>query len=192
LRVEKRRIPIEGQITIVEALMFDNDDRLRLGAMYNNWVSLKNELSAFRARSINFPEGISESAFCLCFDIDNCGRVLSVNRGSVSFDVINFQTNMRLQIKATSIESDLTSFGPTSVWDELFFLDFYRDGNFDGTFDIYYIPDEYLFDRIVNRKKNETFRDQQAQGRRPRLSVEAIIEEYDIQIMNTCNIHNIN
>lgn len=189
MRLERRRIPIEGQITVVEALMFDNNDRLRLSTMYNNWVALKNELSAFRSRSINFPEGISESAFCICFDIENCGRVLNVNRGSVSFDVINFHTNLRLQIKATSIENDLTSFGPTSVWDELYFLDFYREGNFDGTFDIYFIPDDYLFNRIVNRKKNETFRDQQTQGRRPRLSVEAIIEEYDIRIMRTCNIH---
>ena len=176
-------------MTSVEALMFDNSDRPRLSAMYNNWVALKNELSAFRSRSINFPEGISESEFCICFDINNCGRVLSVGRGSVSFDVINFQNNTRLQIKATSIERDLTSFGPTSIWDELYFLDFYRIGNFDGTFDIYHIPDEYIFDRVINRRDNETFRDQQMQGRRPRLRIEDIIEEYDIRILKTCNIH---
>lgn len=187
----RRKILIDGQITIVEALMFDISDKTRLSAMYNNWVALKNELKEFRSRSVNLPEGISESAFCIFFDIENCGRALKIYRGSSSFDVINFKTKKRIQIKATSIDYDLTSFGPTSVWDEIYFLDFFKDGKFEGIFDIYLIPDDIIFKQIVNKKKNETFMDQQAQGRRPRLSVKALIKENNISAIKTGDLFKI-
>ncbi len=191
MREVEGRIPIEGQIASVLALMFDDSDKPKLYKMYNLWHELSESLKKFHSRGINLPEGISESAFCIFFDIENCGRALKINRGSSSFDVINFKTNKRIQIKATSIDHDLTSFGPTSVWDEIFFLDFFRDGEFKGKFDIYLIPDDIIFKKIVNKKKNETFMDQQAQGRRPRLSVKALIYENNIRAIKTGDLFNI-
>ncbi len=188
MREVPRQILIEGQIALVSALMFDEDDKPKLYKMYKIWHELSESLKNYHSRGINLPEGISESAFCICIDIENCGRALKINRGSSSFDVINFRTNKRIQIKATSIAKDLTSFGPTSVWDELYFLDFFRNGDFDGTFDVYCIPDEIILNQILNKRLNQTFRDQQQQGRRPRLSVKSLITKYDIQIFQNCNI----
>ncbi len=185
MREVQKRITIEGQIASVLALMFDESDKIKICKMYQLWHELSENLKKFHSRGINLPEGISESAFCICFDIENCGRALKINRGSSSFDVINFKTNKRIQIKATSIDKDLTSFGPASVWDEIYFLDFFRDGEFKGKFDIYLIPDEIILNKIVNKKKNETFMDQQAQGRRPRLSVKALIKENNISVIKT-------
>ncbi len=172
-------------MALVLALMFEDSDKIKLCKMYQIWHELSKNLKEFHSRGINLPEGISESAFCICFDIENCGRALKINRGSSSFDVINFETNKRIQIKATSIDNDLTSFGPTSVWDEIYFLDFFRDGEFRGKYDIYLIPDDIILNKIVNKKKNETFMDQQAQGRRPRLSVKALINENNISAIKT-------
>jgi len=64
---------------------------------------------------------------------------------------------------------DLTSFGPTSEWDELYFLDFYREGNWDGTFDIYKIPNELIYNHKVNQ--HQTMKEQQLEKRRPRFSI---------------------
>jgi hypothetical protein len=76
--------------------------------------------------------------------------------------------------------SDLTSFGPTSRWDKLYFLDFYNNGNLDGSFDCYEIDTALIYNTVVNQGKNETFVDQQRQGRRPRLSLKKIIRENNI------------
>ena len=175
----------------VLALMFEDSDKIKLRKMYENWKELGDSLKEFHSRRVNLPEGISESVFCIFFDIENCGRALKINRGSSSFDVINFETKKRIQIKATSIVNDLTSFGPTSVWDELYFLDFCKDGKLEGKFDIYLIPDDIIFKTIVNKKKNETFMDQQAQGRRPRLSVKALINENNISPIKTGDLLNV-
>lgn len=86
------------------------------------WKSLNDDLKAISTRGINLPETISENAFCL-FGKDYV-RVVSLKKGKRSYDVLNTKTGKRIQIKASSIASDLTSFGPRSEWDELFFLDF--------------------------------------------------------------------
>jgi len=184
----RRSVQINGVTTSVEAFMFDAEDIEKISTMYTYWRDLSKLLKDFKSRAINLPEGLSESAFCICFDIKNCGRVTKIERGSVSFDVINFRTGKRIQVKACSINNDLTSFGPTSVWDDFYFMDFYKDGSFNGSFDIYLIPDELVYNTIVNTRKNETFKDQQLQGRRPRLSVKKIIKNNNIDILKTCNL----
>ena len=62
----------------------------------------------------------------------------------------------------------------------LYFLDFYRDGDLDGSFDIYEIDKELIYNTIVHKGNSETFRDQQAQKRRPRLSLKALIKLHSI------------
>ena len=64
---------------------------------------------------------------------------------------------------------DLTSFGPNSQWDRIFFVDFYREGLWDATFDIYEIATEDIYNFPVNA--TQTMADQKAQGRRPRFSI---------------------
>lgn len=86
-----------------------------------------------------------------------------------SFDAYCPQTNKRIQVKACSVIPDLTSFGPKSVWDEIYFLDFYKEGEWDGTFDVYHIPNELIYSQAVN--KTATLQNFQELGKRPRFSI---------------------
>jgi len=88
---------------------------------------------------------------------------------NTSFDAYHLGTNKRIQVKACSVLPDLTSFGPRTQWDEIYFVDFYRDGSWDGKFDIYLIENEDIYNFPVNA--TQTYRDQQAEGRRPRFSI---------------------
>lgn len=165
MREETRVITIEGVQCRVELLCFEPADRARIRELYNAWRTLTDGMHAFGSRGINIPEGLSESIFCLEY---NSARVINVSGPtSGSFDTIDLQNFRRQQIKATSVEGDLTSFGPRSVWDDLYWLDFFRDGSFDGRLDVYLIPNDLIYNFRINAR--ETFRDQQQQRRRPRL-----------------------
>lgn len=59
-------------------------------------------------------------------------------------------------------------------------MDFAVNGKIDGIIDVYRL-DFALDDVVLNAKKNETFKMQQEQGRRPRLSLKKLIKEKDIK-----------
>ncbi len=165
------QITILGQQFPARWLRFENTDRCELRNLYNQWHNLSTSMRAFHARSVNFPEGISEGVFALQFDSP---KIISLRGNtSVSFDCYNPQRQTRIQVKATSVNDDLTSFGPSSVWDELFFMDFFHQGNFDGSYAVYQIPNDLILNFQINA--NQTFQDQQRQGRRPRLHVKSSI-----------------
>jgi len=148
-------------------LMFENLDRTKLQKIYKNWRNLCDQLVEMEARKVNLPEGLSESAVCLEMGFVRCTE--SISAANSSFDAYDLKNKKRIQIKACSILPDLTSFGPNSKWDEIYFVDFFRNGDWDGTFDIYLIPNELIYSHKVN--KNQTLKDQQEQGRRPRFSI---------------------
>lgn len=184
MREENRIIVLDGQNCNVNLLIIEESDRNRLRELYSSWRNLTSGMKDFKSRGINLPEGLSESAFCLEY---GSARVINVSGASGSFDTIDLASGARQQIKATSVRGDLTSFGPRSVWDDLFWLDFFREGNFDGTFDVYRIPNDLIYNYRLNA--NETFRDQQQQGRRPRLSIRnGIIIPHNLQPERTCKI----
>jgi len=178
------KITVDGKKYDAVLLQTEKKDAAELKKLYNAWVDLKNGLKSFESRAPNLPEGISEGAFSLEF---NCPRVLDVRGTAASYDCYNPKTHERIQIKATTIRYDLTSFGPDSVWDVLYLLDFYREGNFDGTYDVYEIPNDLIYNHQISR--TQTFRDQQRQGRRPRFGIkQKIIEEHGIKPIKTCTI----
>ena len=178
------KITVDGKKYDAVLLQTEKKDAAELKKLYNAWVDLKNGLKSFESRAPNLPEGISEGAFSLEF---NCPRVLDVRGTAASYDCYNPKTHERIQIKATTIRYDLTSFGPDSVWDVLYLLDFYREGNFDGTYDVYEIPNDLIYNHQISR--TQTFRDQQRQGRRPRFGIkQKIIEEHGIEPIKTCTI----
>jgi hypothetical protein len=168
---------IQAQVTILE-----KQDRALLKNLYSRWKSLNDDLKAISTRGINLPETISENAFCL-FGKDYV-RVVSLKKGKCSYDVLNTKTGSRIQIKATSIDSDLTSFGPRSEWDELYFLDFSAG---DGSFKVYKIEADWIYKYQVN--KNQTFAQQQAEKRRPRFSIiEGIIKPRKLKTIAVCRL----
>ena len=146
---------------------FDKEDGAILFQIYNEWRELCDKLAIIGSRSVNLPEGLSEGAFSLAM---NSTRVSgSITKANSSFDCFELSSNSRIQVKACSVLPDLTSFGPKTQWDKLFFCDFYRDGSWSGKFDIYHVPNELIYNHKVN--KNQTFKQQQQEARRPRLSI---------------------
>jgi len=149
------------------AQIFEEEDRKILSEIYQMWRDLSKRLTSIKSRAINLPEGLSEGAFCL--EMNTVRIINNIPGANTSFDCYDFKDNSRIQVKACSVLPDLTSFGPKSVWDKIYFCDFYREGNWDGTFDIYLIDNDDIYNQHV--KEDETFRDQQRQGRRPRFSI---------------------
>lgn len=64
------------------------------------------------------------------------------NQGDSSADLIT-KSEDEIQIKDTTIGNDLTSFGPTSTWDFLIFMDY----SILDEITIYNIPDESVLAR---------------------------------------------
>ena len=182
MKIEWRKYSIKGKeiealVTISERL-----DRWRLRKLYFKWKKLNDAIKKISTRGINLPEAISENAFCIFFP--ECIRVVKLKQEKCSYDVLNRKTGARIQIKASSIDEDLTSFGPRSEWDELFFLDF-SEG--DGSFKVYKIEKESIYKHKVNR--NQTFEQQQAEARRPRFSItENIIKPKGLKPIKICRL----
>ena len=168
MKIEEKisKLP-EGDITC-SYFIFDENDKKEIIKIYTNWCEINKKLKAYGARTINIPELLSESVYCM---FTNSGRLKSCEYSKVntSWDCYNFDTNKRVQVKATSVAEDLTSFGPRSEWDTLIFCDFYVEGKFDGSFRFYEIPNEKVYSQQVNR--NQTFKEQQEASRRPRFSI---------------------
>jgi len=179
-KIERLRLP-EGVFN-VEVLAFSEQDHAFLSKIYRNWRNLCGDLALIEARGINLPEGLSESAFCI--EMGAVRVIRSIPGANSSWDCYDINRKKRIQVKACSVLPDLTSFGPESQWDEIYFLDFYREGKWDGTFNIYLIPNRSIYEYPVNR--GQTMREQQEQRRRPRFSIySGIIEPQKIRPIKT-------
>jgi len=179
------RITLPEGVFETEVLKFESSDRKLLYRIYCKWRTLNKLLVSLGARSVNVPEGLSEGAFCL--EMNMVQVIRSIPGANNSFDCFDLKSNKRIQVKACSVIPDLTSFGPRSKWDELYFLDFYRKGKWDGTFDIYIISNNEIYKRKVNSAK--TFRYQQKEGKRPRFSIfEEIVLKKNLKPIKTGNL----
>ena len=156
----------DGSVVIGD--QFDIEDYEKIKVIFKSWLQLNILLHSLGGRGLNVPDVVSEGIYCYMFN------AVRTNGAAYSYDAVDLLTNEGVQIKSTSIGEDLTSFGPTSTWDVLIFMDFAPTGVIDGTVDIYRI-DAHPGEIIMNKKKGETFIDQQMQGRRPRLSIKSQI-----------------
>ncbi|MEK7117297.1 MAG: Bsp6I family type II restriction endonuclease [Patescibacteria group bacterium] len=178
MKLSKHQLKTKKGMLVVEVASFDKKDAKTFKKLFNMWVKLNKGLGKY-GRKVNIPEVLSEGMFCVFSDSVRCQKKIR-GVGSISFDTINLKTEEREQIKASSIETDLTSFGPKSEWDKLYFMNFYNNGNIDGTFDVYEIPNKLIYSKKVNI--GQTMRLQQKEKRRPRFSImDAIIKPYKIK-----------
>lgn len=183
--LENRKVNIDGTEVLAELQIFEHGDKKVIKKLYENWLSLSSMCQEMKGRRINIPEILSEGVFCIEF---GCARFINC-AGSISssFDCFKLDENKRIQVKACSVKEDLTSFGPKSVWDEIYLMHFLPNNNYDGAFSIYKIDDQFIYNHKVN--KNETFRDQQMAGKRPRFSImKDIIVPKKIDPIKTGNI----
>ena len=185
MKFKKEKILIEGKYYEAELQYFEKSDQKHIKELYSYWKKLRSGMKEMKTRHPNLPEGISEGAFAIFF---NSPRLIKVfGKTSGSFDNYDKKSHERIQVKATTIETDLTSFGPKSVWDVLYFLDFYRDGKFDGKFDVYKIQNDSIYSQQVSKTK--TFREIQKEGKRPRFSIKSgIIRPENIKPVKTCQL----
>ncbi len=180
MEIKTHKAKVFGQNCLVNLMEFDKEDAKKWKELFDAWKKLKMGMRAYKSREPNFPEGLSEVAFCL---YSGSGRLLSLKgKSSSSFDTFNVKTGKAEQIKASSVEKDLTSFGPRSKWDDLYFLDFYNNGKLDGTFNVYKVPTKLI--HKVEVKKGITFLARQLEGKRPRFGiVKTFIEKGIIKLV---------
>lgn len=133
----------------------------RIIGFYHNWKELNYGIKEFANRGVNLHEYISEGIVSYHYDF-----YINNEKGADSADCYDNDNN-KVQVKGSSTyDSDLSSFGPDSEFDRLFYL------GLDVKSDTCYIweVDASLLDTTyVN--KTETFRDQQKAGKRPRFSI---------------------
>jgi len=167
MKLRKYAVKTGGNKIDIEVAIFSKKDAKTFKRLFDIWVKLNNGLGKY-GRKVNIPEVLSEGMFCVFSSSARYQRKLK-GKGSASFDTINLKTGEREQIKASSIKSDLTSFGPKSEWDKLYFMNFYNNGAPDGTFDVYEISTRLIYENKVN--KGQTMKGQQDEKRRPRFSI---------------------
>ena len=167
--MEKIKVTLKNN-EIVQGDKFEKKDLETLKDIFNDWKKINSKVNSLGGRGLNVPDVFSEALYCIYFN------AIRTNKTAHSYDCVNIENGAGVQIKSASIQNDCTSFGPTSTWDELYFMDFAIDGEIDGRVDVYQL-DFSLDNIIMNNKKHETFKMQQLQGRRPRLSLKKIIRE---------------
>jgi len=167
----------------IELKLINKKKVLEVLEAYFLWKKSSKKVKELNGRGINLPEAISERLVCYFNDFS-----LTPDEGS--YDAINSKGET-IQIKATSaFDNELTSFGPRSKFDFLHFARF--DTNKDEVW-LYDIPKKELDSVVVNKKKNETFLNQQEQGRRPRLSiVKEFIEKLNLEPYKKVNLRELN
>lgn len=151
---------------VIEGDCFDANDEKMFKTILKQIKDINLKLKALKGRMINVPDVVSEGLFAYHF---NSIRTNDVD-GAHSYDCVSLDGE-GIQVKSASIKNDLTSFGPKSTWDLLYFMDFSSGKDVK----IYKIPSDNIYNMVLNKSKNETFRDQQEQGRRPRLSIQSSI-----------------
>lgn len=167
--------------SIVFGDYFDDVDYEKIKNIFKKWQEINGDLKTLGGRALNVPDVVSEAIYCYFFD------AVRTNNTAKSYDAVNIKNHNGVQVKSTSIENDLTSFGPRSTWDELFFIDFAPNGKVDGNVDIYKI--DFNMKKLVLNNKGETFADQQEQGRRPRFSIKKeIIEKNGLKPIKRINL----
>ena len=175
-RLEPQIISLpEGRFE-TELQFFDSSsDKKLLSKIYSLWVGLSDVLQEHRGRRLNIPEILSEGVFCHEY---GAARVThGISGANTSWDCFSpllketekQQKDRRIQVKACSVKFDLTSFGPDSQWDDLYFMHFFPNGVYDGSYHIFHIPNDLIYNHKVNSW--QTFQDQQKEGRRPRFGI---------------------
>ena len=157
-------------------MTFDEKDKKVFKRTFNLWKQLNKIVTTKLrgTRNLNLPDALSESIVCQELGF---GKLLGATvKGSIkystSYDTFDFKNNKRIQVKC-STSTGPSSFGPKSVWDYIYFLDMWNNGNIDGSYKIYHIPNEYIYNTKVN--KNQKMSDQQDQSRRPRFDLRSQI-----------------
>ena len=169
---------------------YTEDDIPYFKKHFELWTKTRESCYEIGGRAPNLCDGFTEGLFCLH---TGSVRYLSLTpeqrkkkeykgftekirkkdgtRETASLDTYNEESQEAEQIKSSIIDRDCSSFGPTSKQDIVYFMHFYNDGKpLDGSFDLYKISNELLYNAVI-RKDGTTFKQDQETGRRPHLGL---------------------
>lgn len=156
--------------------VFDKNDVLAINAVYDSWRDLCACLGVIDARGqklpeeLYLPEELTEISFAIAKDMWRISKgIPGITYSFTFYDPFSKRNNNRIQVKTCCILPDLTLFGPDSQWDRIFFADFYREGKWDGTFDVYELNTEDINNYKIS--VGRTLLEQKIQGRSSRLSI---------------------
>ena len=170
MKLLNHTIKYDNRDIVLELLQYEESDRTFIKKIYKRWIilnnRLKNQLKA--TRGVNFPEGLSEPIACLDLKLSKLVKVKGSNYSS-SFDCFDKLNNQRVQVKCSSSNGP-TQFGPKSVQDIYYFVDFYSEKKVDGNYKIYKITNEQMKNVKVN-KKETMLQKANSTGQRPRFSI---------------------
>jgi len=158
---------VYGEESIFDVVQYDYTDIPEIKEAFDSWITLKKKANILYGRAPNIPEFITET--CLCLVLNLVRFYKSKKLKNASFDCFDLLHDWAIQAKACSVKDDLTSFGPKTKWDVLYFLDFYNNGNLDGTFNVYEIPNDLIYNCLV--KEGRTLKESQQLGYRPRIHI---------------------
>ena len=149
--------------------------------LYDAWMQYRRSLKIFRGRA-NIPPELTESIVCYTLGYKLVG---SGHRG----DATDRQDSV-IEIKATSIEGDLTSFSPKGqYWKKIYFVDVYDK---DDTEEIKIYDLSKIDFNKISVNKRETFKEQADNDRRPRFSIKnQIIKERKLKPIKRFKIREI-
>lgn len=171
---------VYGEASVFEVTKYDETDILAFKRYFDAWLSLKNASLEIGGGPSNLHAAFTEGVFCLWSGCVRYKDSKSKKLKSSSFDAYDLITERTKQVKSTIMNADLTSFGPKTKWDDLYFLDFDNNGNMNGSFDVYHLDNDIIYNTLVN--KTETLKEQQEAKRRPRTSIKKnVIEKHNIQ-----------
>lgn len=156
---------------VFNGIRFEDSDKPKFKQLFNKWKAYK-ESGEFVEQRANIPEGLTEGI--VAKDIRGIFRKGKKNDKKSKFPTTKFDCycsleNKIVEVKACSIPNDLTSWSPKPYFDVFYFVDF---SSMDGKYEIYKIEttDSEILGETVTAK-GTTFRQQVANGRRPRFSV---------------------
>jgi len=159
---------------------FDESDINIITKAYFAWKDSNEVYNAYGMRRANFPELISEGLTSAIFGWKRTNGTNITGLPSNSMDLIDTETGDMIQLKACSTDANNrpgpTSFGPRTEFDILIFM--HMDCTTDTAF--WYKLDAESY-KNIHVNKRETIGDQQAQGKRPRVTFLPKIEKEKIE-----------
>lgn len=164
--------------------VFTTADLPELNKAYFGWKALNNFFVSMNCRRTNLPEALSEGLAAALFGWVRTNASAISGLKSSSCDLVDVENGKLIQLKACSTSADKqpgpTSFGPRTEFDTLIFMHLDCDND---TASFYELDADTYKDWRVNR--TETIADQQAQGRRPRVTILPKIQANGIQPFKT-------
>ena len=159
---------------------FNDTDLSVINQYYFDWKKLNSINQTYDFRRNTLSEILSEGLASALFGWARTNATTLTGCPSSSCDLVDCESGELIQLKSCSTSGDIkpgpTSFGPESEFDRLIFM--HLDCDKDQAF-FYELDANDYKNWFVN--KTQTIADQQAQGKRPRLTILPKVKANNIQ-----------